>query len=121
MRETIKVVNAVINNGELLFEVDHLMDINDLQANGQMLVDSDNTSFIYLAEKNNEYTYIMFHSELWSRIKEGLDQQCSAFLTNENSRLLLTNFHEEITYLIDNIKGNSNYGEEMVKKVEDTF
>jgi hypothetical protein len=33
----------------------------------------------------------------------------------------LTDIHDELSYLLENIKGNANYGEEMEKKVVETF
>ncbi|MFL6562385.1 MAG: hypothetical protein ACJ8MO_40575 [Bacillus sp. (in: firmicutes)] len=33
----------------------------------------------------------------------------------------LNNFHDEFNYVLTNIKGNSNYGKEMVTKVESIF
>jgi hypothetical protein len=39
----------------------------------------------------------------------------------EDEQLELTNFYEELTELINNIRGNSNYGAEMVTKVEEIF
>ncbi|SCU12697.1 Uncharacterised protein [Staphylococcus aureus] len=38
-----------------------------------------------------------------------------------NDELELTEFHQELTYILDNIKGNNNYGKEFVATVEETF
>ncbi len=35
-----------------------------------------------------------------------------------NDELELTEFHQELTYILDNIKGNNNYGKEFVATVE---
>ncbi|MDZ5470364.1 hypothetical protein SM124_01250 [Bacillus sp. 31A1R] len=119
MREKIIVTNAVLNEDTLLLETD--TPISDLTVTGQMLVDSDQFAFIYVAEKNNEYTYIVLGESVWSAMKSALNNDLPVFIKKEEVALELTGFHEELSYLVENIKGNSNYGEEMVSKVEDTF
>lgn len=54
-------------------------------------------------------------------LKTGLEEKLPVYLTNEENKIELINFYEELEYLISNIKGNSNYGDEMVTKVESTF
>lgn len=88
---------------------------------GQILVDSDECSFIYLIEKDNEYTYVVIKEEYWSELKHALETNGKLYLANEGSELELIDFMEELTFLIENIRGNSNYGEAMVKKVEEIF
>ena len=117
------VINTVsINNqSELQMEVDQQIALNNYKASGQMLVDSDGLSFVYLLEKEEGYTYIVLPNLVWGKLKTALTEQLPVYLSNQSERLLLNQFHEELSYLIENIKGNSNYGEKMVNEVEAVF
>lgn len=117
------VINSVsVNNGtELQMEVDQQTLLNNYKASGQMLVDSDGLSFVYLLEKEEDYTYIVIPNTVWNELKTALTEQLPVYISNQDERLLLNQFHEELSYLIENIKGNSNYGEKMVNEVEAVF
>lgn len=117
------VINTVsVNNqSELQMEVDQQISLNNYKASGQMLVDSDGLSFVYLLEKEEGYTYIVLPNSVWGELKTALTEQLPVYLSNQSERLLLNQFHEELSYLIENIKGNSNYGEKMVNEVEAVF
>ena len=117
------VINTVsVNNqSELQMEVDQQISLNNYKASGQMLVDSDGLSFVYLLEKEEGYTYIVLPNLVWEELKTALTEQLPVYLSNQSERLLLNQFHEELSYLIENIKGNSNYGEKMVNEVEAIF
>ena len=117
------VINTVsVNNqSELQMEVDQQISLSNYKASGQMLVDSDGLSFVYLLEKEEGYTYIVLPNLVWGELKTALTEQLPVYLSNQSERLLLNQFHEELSYLIENIKGNSNYGEKMVNEVEAIF
>lgn len=120
MREKITINNSkLIDDQELILQTED--SINELNPTGQMLVDSDHLSFIYIAEKNDVYTYIALHEETWANLKTALELKIPVFIANESEKLELVGIIDELQYLIENIKGNSNYGEEMVTKVEYTF
>ncbi|EAR66398.1 YjbL [Bacillus sp. NRRL B-14911] len=120
MNKKIDITNAALTEtNELLLETEQ--DINGLKANGQMLVDSDNLAFVYIAESNDEYTYIVLSEGIWAAMSQALAAGADAYLANGPGRLHLPQFREELGYLIENIKGNSNYGDEMVAKVEAAF
>ncbi|MGG0719069.1 hypothetical protein ABE096_15955 [Robertmurraya massiliosenegalensis] len=122
MREKINVVSATVKNKkELHLMVEREIKIEQLQPLGQMLVDSDETSFIYLLEKDDEYTYLGIKEDIWTLLKNGMDEKYTVFLTNESSQCELSSFYDELEYLVENIKGNGNYGEKMVTKVEACF
>ena len=86
-----------------------------------ILVDSDHFSFIYLMEKNDQYVYVGLDESIWHVLKEAIDQKLPAFLVSDKEDVELISFQDEMEYIINNIKGNGNYGEEMVAKVEKTF
>lgn len=111
----------IVNEEALLLYTDRSIDLEQLKAAGQMLVDSEGLSFIYLTENEDDYTYISISDRVWSDLKKAMDLNLPVYASNENVRLELVNFSEELSYLIENIKGNSNYGEEMVAKVESIF
>ncbi len=113
--------STIINEKEVELVVADHVTLENYQASGQMLVDSDNLSFVYLVENEEGYTYITLPNNIWKDLKTVLNNNGSVFLSNKKERLLLTNFQEEISYLIENIKGNSNYGEKMVTEVEGVF
>lgn len=90
--------------------------IEGLEEIGQMLVDSDNYAFAYTLDDGESYSYLIFVQETWSMLHENRDKKIII-----NDSLELTQFHEELSYILDNIKGNNNYGKEFVSAVEETF
>jgi hypothetical protein len=121
MKKMVSVLSGVIESNRLILNVDEKMSLVDVTAKEQMLVDSDQLSFVYILETDGEYTYLVLQARMWPKLKEAVDKSLSVVLTNQKETLSLPMFIEELTYLIENIKGNSNYGEEMVEKVENTF
>ncbi|PLR78809.1 hypothetical protein CU633_03170 [Bacillus sp. V3-13] len=121
MKKRIKIEKAFISENELILEGDFPAPLSELTAVGQMLVDSDQFAFIYLTEMNDDYTYIELPESIWPEIKKALDAEYPVYAAGGGERLLLEQFHDELSYLIENIKGNSNYGEEMVEKVDNAF
>ena len=121
MSQKILIIDAKIENNELLLSTDIEKDLGDFAATGQMLVDSDQLSFIYIIDKEDGYQYVTIPAGTWNVIQEGLQTGLETYLTNNGGKLKLDSFHSEMEYLIENITGNSNYGEEMVAKVEQVF
>lgn len=121
MKKMVPVLSAIIDNNSLILNVEDNMSLLNIVAKEQMLVDSEQFSFVYILEVDGEYTYLALQEALWPTLKESLDQSLTTYLVNQERKILLTLFNEELSYLIENIKGNSNYGEEMVQKVEKTF
>jgi hypothetical protein len=95
--------------------------ISGLTPAEQILVDSKEFSFVYLMENLEGYTYIDMNEPIWPLLKKVLEQQTPVWILFEDEQLELTNFYEELNDLINNIRGNSNYGAEMVTKVEEIF
>ncbi|PLR81816.1 hypothetical protein CVD25_09530 [Bacillus canaveralius] len=121
MKKRITIEKAFIKENELILEGKFPVALAELSAVGRILVDSDQLAFIYLTEMNNEYTYIELPEEIWPEIKKALDAEYPVYAAGGGERLLLDQFHNELSYLIENIKGNSNYGAVMVEKVENVF
>jgi hypothetical protein len=122
MSEKLVIHRVSVNNQkEIQMEVNQQISLNQYRASGQMLVDSDGLSFVYLLEKEEAYTYIVIPNTVWKELKIALTEQLPVYLSKQSERLLLNQLHEELSYLIENIKGNSNYGEKMVNEVETIF
>ncbi len=121
MKTIIKIMSVQFDRDVLLLNAESNINIAGLKPKEQILVDPDHLSFIYLMDYENEYTYISIADFIWSELKQALECQSSVFLNIQESRILLPNFLEELTYLIENIIGNANYGEQMVDKVEQIF
>ncbi|MGN7176278.1 hypothetical protein [Cytobacillus sp. SAFR-174] len=121
MKQKLTIVNAEWIGNELILGIESGT-VSGLTAMQQILADSDNLSFIYIAEKNDDYTYISLPETVWPELKKALDGRMRVYASDINqARFELAGFHEELGDLIENIRGNSNYGNEMVEKVENVF
>ncbi|GLB58925.1 hypothetical protein [Cytobacillus sp. NCCP-133] len=121
MKQKLKVAKADMKENELILRIEDGSVLN-LNAMGQILADSDNLSFVYIADHNDEYIYISLPYSVWSELKRAYDHKLPVYVADaKGERLALEGFHEELGDLIENIRGNSNYGEEMVSKVESIF
>lgn len=93
------------------------------KAAQRMLADSDRLSFIYLLEDEEDtFVYVSIGKDLWPELAEKIKTKEPFFVQLTNTNIIeLEGFYEELNYLLDNIKDNSNYGEEMVLTVEKCF
>lgn len=119
MQKKIMIHTAHLENAKLMLTTNE--NVKELVPTGQMLADSDHFSFIYLMEKEDEYIFLVLPEPIWPMLNDGLRQNSSVILTCNDEQIELLNFHEELQNLISNIKGNGNYGNEMVEKVETIF
>ncbi|MEW9109808.1 MAG: hypothetical protein AB2374_10695 [Cytobacillus gottheilii] len=118
---TISAVHYQEEVNELVLSIDREIDLSNIKPMEQMLVDSDHLAFVYILEVDNDYTYLVLPEHSWSDLKKAHQTEAAVKLTNGKTEILLTAFQEELSYLIENITGNSNYGEVMVEKVESIF
>ncbi|MBB6443557.1 UPF0738 family protein [Bacillus benzoevorans] len=121
MNDVLNINHTILKPTELILEIDSSSILGNMKPTGQMLVDSVGLSFVYLLENDDSYTYMKVPEIFWNDLKEALSCRISVSVTNGKEKIYLEQFLEELSYLIENIKGNSNYGEEMVKKIEATF
>jgi hypothetical protein len=119
MNKRILITKADITNNKVRLQANE--PITGLTPAEQILVDSKQFSFVYLMENQEGYTYIDIPEPIWPLLKETLTKQIPVWIHFEEEELELTNFKEEFVELINNIRGNSNYGAEMVTKVEGIF
>jgi Family of unknown function (UPF0738) len=119
MKRKIIIQTAILTENELILETDEF--INGLIPGEQILVDSDNSAFIYLMEDQNDYTYIVLSENLWPYLKTANEKKLPLLVKSNQEQIELISFLEELEYILSNIKGNSNYGDELVTKVEGFF
>lgn len=119
MKKIITIISSTMRENKLWVAVNE--SLKGLVPAEQILVDSENYAFIYLMEDKEDYTYITFPEDLWPVLKSALEQHVPVLAVYNEEHIELTNFLEELEYIISNIKGNSNYGKEMVTRVEKLF
>jgi hypothetical protein len=122
MNKRIELTKAMIDNNILILHPEsNSIEIQGLQAKGQMLVDSDNLAFIYILETANEFVYAGLPHTIWTELREAKDKGLKVILQIKEQNLELIDLFDELDYLLENIKGNANYGEKMEKKVVELF
>ncbi|WP_246421731.1 hypothetical protein [Texcoconibacillus texcoconensis] len=92
----------------------------------RILTDSKRCSFIYVMEDEEQFNYLLFPINTWETIQNGIEEKEPMYLkwvsnSNEEKVVKLGQFWEELDYLLENIRGNGNYGNEMVEAVERVF
>jgi hypothetical protein len=121
MRQKIHLTKAELLEDKLVLHSSEKKDELNMKPAGQVLVDSENFSFVYFAESQEDYVLIHIQEECWSALKEAFEQKVPVIADLGETNFELEGLHQELDFLIENIEGNSNYGEEMVKKVEAVF
>ncbi|WP_339149657.1 MULTISPECIES: hypothetical protein [unclassified Sutcliffiella] len=122
MQKRIEIKNTSWNEHQLLLEADTVsFPLEQVTASNQMLVDSDNLAFIYKLETATEFIYVSINDDFWMDLKQALEDKKAIVLLVDKLALLLTNIEEELGYLIENIRDNANYGEEMERRVNEIF
>lgn len=121
MKQKMNIISAKVEKEQVILKTDGGIDVEQHKPAEQILVDSDGFSFIYLLENNENYTYVVLPESIWLELKHALDHNLEVYIQQDEKKLPLTSFVEELKYITENIKGNSNYGEEMVEKVEHIF
>ncbi|MBM7702548.1 hypothetical protein [Metabacillus iocasae] len=122
MQKRIEVTKSYIEENTLYLQTEEFKhQIKNVQDTMQMITDSDNVSFIYILDVNDEFVYVSIPASVWPNLKDVLhSEQKIVAIVNEH-KIELEGLKEELEYLISNIEGNTNYGEEMVSKVEALF
>ena len=121
MRKIVQFQHTTYENGTLYLHTDQTDLIQGTTAAGQIIADSDQYAFVYLAENEEEYVYLYLEESIWPELKKALQEKAKVIAKSVDHSLELDQFTEELDYLVGNIEGNGNYGDEMVKKVENVF
>lgn len=114
-------VKSIINKSNKLIISCNRPSLAEIEPKGQMLVNSDEFAFIYIVECENEYMYLSLPEDTWEQLNEVCQSKSPVVLSNNTEEIELPHFVEELLYLIDNIKGNANYGDKMGSRVEKVF
>ncbi|WP_088066557.1 UPF0738 family protein [Gottfriedia luciferensis] len=122
MRKMLEINGTNINeDGLFLLIDDQKINLEQCHEVGTMIADSDQSSLLYIIEENEEFVYVTVSFEYWSDLKKAIDQKLNVFLKAGEANLSLDNWNDELTYLIQNVEGNFNYGEEFVKQIQSVF
>ena len=122
MNTRIELTEATIENNRLILQPASLsIEAGQLKAKGQMLVDSDQLTFIYILESPDEFVYAGLPHTIWTKLKEAKEKDLPVILQINENEIELTDIVPELNYLLENIKGNANYGDEMENKVVELF
>lgn len=122
MNKRIELTEATIENNNLILQpAPFSIELEEIKAREQMLVDSDQLAFIYILEAANEFVYAGLPHTVWAKLKEAKDKDFNVILKIKEQEIELVNLLDELDYLLENIKGNANYGEEMENKVVELF
>jgi hypothetical protein len=121
MRKIVQFNEAKFENGALHLHTEQTEPLIGIKPACQIIADSDRFAFVYLAENEDEYVYLYLEEGIWGELKKAMEENAPVIVNSPNESLQLEQFHDELNYLIGNIEGNGNYGDEMVKKVEAAF
>ncbi|MGM0851865.1 MAG: hypothetical protein ACQEWI_04490 [Bacillota bacterium] len=121
MRKIVQFKHTTYENGTLYLHTDQADLLQGTTAAGQIIADSDRYAFVYLAENEEEYVYLYLEESIWDELKKALQEKSAVIAKSNDYSLELDQFTAELDYLVANIEGNGNYGDEMVKKVESVF
>lgn len=121
MQKRIEIMNATLTDDQLRFTCQAEGDEAERKASGQMLVDSDHFAFVYILELADSFEYVIIKENVWPELRQAHSDRKPVFLEAGSQMIELSGLHEELEYLLENIKDNANYGEEMEEKVRSVF
>ncbi|WP_059350568.1 hypothetical protein [Bacillus coahuilensis] len=121
MRKIANLHKKEMTENTMIFTTNEQEIVKGIVPTGQLIVDSDQLSFVYLGEVEEEYVYLYLSETCWEDLRAGIHNNVQFFLDVDGEVVELIELNEELTYLISNIEGNGNYGEQMVEKVESIF
>ncbi|MDG5473003.1 hypothetical protein P6709_14710 [Jeotgalibacillus sp. ET6] len=120
-RKKVWLNQAAEINSELILKGEQTDEIGKLEPAGQVIVDSEELAFVYLAEEKSEYTYLYLPDFLWPEIIEAINKKQVIKVHIGENEMELKQLEDELNDLVMNIEGNSNYGDAFVEKVESVF
>ncbi|KGN04419.1 hypothetical protein Z961_03085, partial [Clostridium haemolyticum NCTC 8350] len=104
-------------NALIFYAENSEIEVKGLSARNHVLVDSDNLSFLYILENESSFIYVSIPHTCW----EAMNNDVVMFVRVNDIEMELEGLKEEVEYLVENIEGNANYGEELVTAVEKVF
>ncbi|QKE73485.1 hypothetical protein HPK19_12020 [Arthrobacter citreus] len=122
MRKMLEINGTIINEDGLFLLIDQSkLNLEQCSEVGTMIADSDESSLLYIIEEKEEFVYVTVPFEYWSDLKKASDQNINVFLKVDEENMALNNWNDELSYLVQNVEGNFNYGEEFVKQIQSVF
>ncbi|PGZ96507.1 hypothetical protein COE51_17000 [Bacillus pseudomycoides] len=122
MQNKIQVKSVEKRENALIFCAENTeLRVDGLKARSHVLVDSDNLSFLYILENETSFIYVSIPHTCWEELKNAMKNDETMFVRIHDVEIELEQMKEELEYLIGNIEGNANYGEELVNTVEKVF
>ncbi|MGY4689543.1 UPF0738 family protein [Salibacterium sp. K-3] len=97
-----------------------LKEWTELEDGGRMLADSDALAFVYTLEAPESFVQLRLPKQVWPALKKAYEQELKVWVKGPEL-LELPLFPGELTFILDNVPGNGNYGSTMVEAVEDAF
>ncbi|MGG1573337.1 hypothetical protein [Fictibacillus sp. NRS-1165] len=116
-------VSQAVTGEQLTLSIEEGQGFSEWKDGSRMLVDSDQLSFIYVMESEDDLVYIGLPEPVWGQLNEALVNELPVVLkkAEEDTFFELSSLHAELSYLLENIKDNSNYGDDMLKAVDRSF
>ncbi|MBO1578093.1 hypothetical protein [Bacillus sp. XF8] len=122
MQNKIQVKSVEERENALIFCAENTeIQVEELTARNHVLVDSDHLSFLYILENESAFIYVSIPHTCWEAMHSAMKNDKAMFVRVNNTEIELEQLKEEVEYLIENIEGNANYGEELVTAVEKVF
>lgn len=124
MTTRLEVTSTEIQDNIIQFNTnsENLPENLTLEPSGQVLVDSDSLSFIYILETDDSFIYVSIPKDHWTGLKKVMEEEKEAVLNlSDHQTISLKGLKDEMDYLTQNISGNANYGSEMMSSVEEIF
>ncbi|MFC0298880.1 UPF0738 family protein [Geobacillus jurassicus] len=122
MNEKVIVRRAEREGGRLwLYVNDAPVSLDRVTPKRHMLVDSDALAFAYILETDDRFLYAIIPKQWWPKLKAALDAREPVWLRCGEAAVELQQFSDELSYLLENIRGNANYGEALEQAVQDVF
>ena len=121
LRNVYNIESYVYIHNQLIFSVNEKVAPIQIIPVGQVIVDSDQHTFIYIVEEDGAFSYLSFGEKMWPALVETVQRGEDPYLTLGEKTIELHNFCDELEALIYNIEGNGNYGESFVIAVETVF
>ncbi|MEY8348474.1 hypothetical protein AALF16_09210 [Bacillus cereus] len=122
MQNKIQVKSVEERENALIFCAENTeIQVEELKARNHVLVDSDHLSFLYILENEAAFIYVSIPHTCWEAMNSAMKSEKAMFVRVNNTEIELEQLKEEVEYLIENIEGNANYGEELVTAVEKVF
>ncbi|KFN01194.1 hypothetical protein D0U04_16105 [Bacillus clarus] len=122
MQNKIQVKSVEERENALIFCAENTeVEVKELSARNHVLVDSDNLSFLYILENESSFIYVSIPHTCWEAMYDAMKKDKAMYIRVNDVEIELEQLKEEVEYLVGNIEGNANYGEELVTAVEKVF